>query len=106
MVMLSSLPEVQRKQFLEGDWEAFEGAAFPEISKYVQVIEPLEIFKIEDKDIIIPKIIANVEPKCVIYLLILCSNIKYYHSLGFFFAQSGITTHKKIPPINVSPIKI
>ena len=43
MVMLSSLPEVQRKQFLEGDWEAFEGAAFPEFSKYVHVIEPFEI---------------------------------------------------------------
>ena len=29
MIMLSSLPEVQRKQFLEGDWSAFENSAFP-----------------------------------------------------------------------------
>ena len=43
MVMLASLPEVQRKQFLEGDWEAFEGSAFPEFSRYVHVIEPFEI---------------------------------------------------------------
>ena len=31
--MLASLPEVQRKQFLEGDWDAFEDSSFPEFSK-------------------------------------------------------------------------
>ena len=43
MIMLSSLPEVQRKQFLEGDWDAFEGSAFPEFNRNVHVIEPFEI---------------------------------------------------------------
>ena len=44
-VMLASLPEVQRKQFLDGDWDAFEDAAFPEFNKMVHVVEPLEIPK-------------------------------------------------------------
>ena len=43
MIMLSSLPEIQKKQFLEGDWEAFEGSAFPEFNRAVHVIEPFEI---------------------------------------------------------------
>ena len=43
--MLSSLPEVQRKQFLEGDWDAFEDSAFPEFSKSVHVVEPFEVPK-------------------------------------------------------------
>ena len=43
--MLSSLPEIQRKQFLEGDWDAFEDSAFPEFSKSVHVVEPFEVPK-------------------------------------------------------------
>ena len=43
MVMLSSLPEVQRKQFLEGDWDAFEGSAFPEFNRNAHVIQAFEI---------------------------------------------------------------
>ena len=43
--MLSSLPEVQRKQFLDGDWDAFEDSAFPEFSKSVHVVEPFEVPK-------------------------------------------------------------
>ena len=42
-VMLASLPEVQRKQFLDGDWGAYEDAAFPEFSKDVHVVEPFDI---------------------------------------------------------------
>lgn len=41
--MLSSLPEVQRRQLLEGDWDVFEGAAFPEFDKEIHVVEPFEI---------------------------------------------------------------
>ena len=41
--MLSSLPEVQRKQFLEGDWDAFENSAFPEFNKNIHTVEPFEI---------------------------------------------------------------
>lgn len=41
--MLSNLPEVKRRQFLEGDWDAFEGAAFPEFNKDVHVVEPYTI---------------------------------------------------------------
>jgi len=43
MIMLSSLPDIQKKQFLEGDWEAFEGSAFPEFNREIHVIEPFEI---------------------------------------------------------------
>ena len=31
--MLRSLPEVERKRLLEGDWDVAEGAAFPEFSR-------------------------------------------------------------------------
>ena len=41
--MLSSLPEVQRKQFLEGDWDAFENSAFPEFNKDIHIVDPFEI---------------------------------------------------------------
>ena len=44
-IMLASLPEVQRKQFLEGDWGAYEDAAFPEFNKGVHVLTPFEIPK-------------------------------------------------------------
>ena len=43
--MLASLPEVQRKQFLEGDWDAFEDSAFPEFNKTLHVVDPFEIPK-------------------------------------------------------------
>ena len=42
-VMLASLPEVQRKQFLDGDWGAYEDAAFPEFSMDAHVVEPFDI---------------------------------------------------------------
>jgi len=41
--MLRSLPEVERRRLLEGDWDVAEGAAFPEFSKPVHVCEPTEI---------------------------------------------------------------
>ena len=43
--MLASLPEVQRKQFLDGDWDAFEDSAFPEFDKNLHIVEPFEIPK-------------------------------------------------------------
>ena len=43
--MLASLPEIQKKQFLDGDWDAFEDSAFPEFDKNLHVVEPFEIPK-------------------------------------------------------------
>ncbi len=43
--MLASLPEVQKKQFLEGDWDAFEDSAFPEFNKSIHVVDPFDIPK-------------------------------------------------------------
>jgi hypothetical protein len=43
LVMLSSLPEVQRKQFLDGDWSAFEDCAFPEFDVVKHITEPFPI---------------------------------------------------------------
>ena len=43
--MLASLPDTQRKQFLDGDWDAYEDSAFPEFSKTTHVVEPFEIPK-------------------------------------------------------------
>jgi len=41
--MLLSLPEVQRKQLLEGSWDIAEGAAFSEFDRRYHVIEPYAI---------------------------------------------------------------
>jgi len=41
--MLLSLPEHQRKQLLEGDWDIKEGAAFTEFDRNIHVIEPFPI---------------------------------------------------------------
>jgi len=40
---LLSLPEMQRRQLLEGDWAIATGAAFPEFRTSVHVVEPFEI---------------------------------------------------------------
>ena len=41
--MLRSLPEVERKRLLEGDWEVTEGAAFPEFSRSKHVTPSFEL---------------------------------------------------------------
>ena len=41
--MLLSLPEHQRKQLLDGDWDIKEGAAFSEFDRNIHVIEPFSI---------------------------------------------------------------
>jgi hypothetical protein len=43
--MLLSLPEHQRKQLLEGNWDISEGAAFPEFNRTIHVVEPFDIPK-------------------------------------------------------------
>ncbi|MCA6480541.1 MAG: Terminase-like family protein [Chitinophagaceae bacterium] len=43
ITMLASLPEIQRRNFLYGDWDAFDNAAFSDFKKEVHVIEPFEI---------------------------------------------------------------
>ena len=40
---LLSLPEHQRRQLLEGDWDVNEGAAFPEFNRKIHVVEPFDI---------------------------------------------------------------
>lgn len=40
---LLGLPEEQRKKLLEGSWDIMEGAAFPEFSSSIHVIDPREI---------------------------------------------------------------
>lgn len=41
--MLLSLPEHQRKQLLEGNWDVAEGAAFSEFNRQIHVVDPFEI---------------------------------------------------------------
>ena len=41
--MLLSLPEHQRKQLLEGNWDVNDGAAFPEWNRAIHVVEPYKI---------------------------------------------------------------
>ena len=41
--MLHSLPEVERRRLLDGDWDVSEGAAFSEFSRNIHVVEPFEI---------------------------------------------------------------
>lgn len=40
---LLSLPEAQRRQLLEGDWDVCEGAAFTEFHRPTHVVEPFEV---------------------------------------------------------------
>ena len=40
---LLSLPEMQRRQLLEGDWAIATGAAFPEFRTNIHVVDPFEI---------------------------------------------------------------
>ena len=41
--MLLSLPEVERRRLLEGDWDVADGAAFSEFDRSVHVVEPFEV---------------------------------------------------------------
>ena len=41
--MLMSLPEVEKKRLLEGDWDVAEGAAFREFDKTIHVVDPIEL---------------------------------------------------------------
>jgi len=41
--MLLSLPEQQRRQLLDGDWDIKEGAAFTEFERKIHVVEPFDI---------------------------------------------------------------
>jgi hypothetical protein len=41
--MLRSLPDVERRRLLEGDWDVAEGAAFPEFSRSRHVVEHFEL---------------------------------------------------------------
>ena len=41
--MLLSMPEHQRKQLLEGNWDVNEGAAFPEFNRKIHVVDPYDI---------------------------------------------------------------
>jgi hypothetical protein len=41
--MLLSMPEQQRRQLLEGDWDIKEGAAFTEFDRTVHVVDPFPI---------------------------------------------------------------
>ena len=41
--MLLSLPEVERRRLLEGDWDVAEGAAFSEFDRSLHVVEPFEV---------------------------------------------------------------
>lgn len=45
LTMLASLPDIQRKQWLEGDWDVWDGAAFPEFRRSIHVCEPFDIPK-------------------------------------------------------------
>ena len=41
--MLMSLPEIERKRLLEGDWDVADGSAFTEFSRETHVVEPFEV---------------------------------------------------------------
>ena len=42
-MMLLSLPELERKRLLEGDWDIAEGAAFSEFNRFHHVVDPFEL---------------------------------------------------------------
>ena len=42
-MMLLSLPELERKRLLEGDWDIAEGAAFSEVNRFHHVVDPFDV---------------------------------------------------------------
>lgn len=45
LARLLALPDIERKQLLEGDWDVFAGQYFGEFTKAVHVVEPFDIPK-------------------------------------------------------------
>lgn len=45
VAQLASLPEVLRKQWLDGSWDAIEGMAFPEFDEKIHVCQPFAVPK-------------------------------------------------------------
>ena len=43
LIRLMSLPDNERKQLLEGDWDTFAGQYFSEFSRLINVVEPFDI---------------------------------------------------------------
>lgn len=43
LATLASLPEVKRKQWLEGDWDISESSCFPEFDRNLHVVAPYEL---------------------------------------------------------------
>lgn len=43
MTMLASLPEIKRKQWLDGSWEEQEGLAFPDFKRDIHVVDPKKV---------------------------------------------------------------
>jgi hypothetical protein len=41
--MLASLPEVKRKQFLYGDWDAVDDGAFPDLDQRTLVMRHIQV---------------------------------------------------------------
>ena len=93
--MLSSLPEVERKRLLDGDWDVAEGAAFPEFSKVIHVIDPYEMpnnwIRIRSADY------GYSSPSCVLWGAVdWDGNIIIYRELY----QSGLTGEQLANRIN------
>jgi hypothetical protein len=93
--MLSSLPEVERKRLLDGDWDVAEGAAFPEFSKVIHVIDPYELpnnwIRIRSADY------GYSSPSCVLWGAVdWDGNIIIYRELY----QSGLTGEQLANRIN------
>jgi len=93
--MLSSLPEVERKRLLDGDWDVAEGAAFPEFSKVIHVVDPYEMpnnwIRIRSADY------GYSSPSCVLWGAVdWDGNIIIYRELY----QSGLTGEQLANRIN------
>lgn len=43
LIRLMSLPDIERKQLLEGDWDTFAGQYFSEFTRSIHVVEPFTI---------------------------------------------------------------
>lgn len=68
LISLSNLPETKRRQWLDGDWDVTENAAFPEFKRSVHVCPPFTIPKVW------PRFRAcdwgYVQPACVLWFAV------------------------------------
>lgn len=103
-VMLSTLPETQRKQWLEGNWDVYDNAAFPEFNRNLHVIEPFSIppewFKFRCADW------GYSSPACVLWVAVDWDNVFYIYREYYGKGLTGDKFAQRIKALEADDNKV